>query len=253
MAITVTPSASRISPCPNSPCRGRQVNASAVQDALWNGRAVQGKTVWNLVGRTRTALGTLPDGTWALPPADGTRRMKGLDPAVTTDLAILRYLYEQAQNGSSSEAIGSLREALASTPRLTQDWFRNELSARVGLIGLTVVVAMMLASAIQAAPAGRPEQIGDAVKEGARAIVASALTVTAIDVLIGVTDEASAAVWQVGRGDLVAMIEGMVVVATTTGPLGATFVGPLCLLFGFIGLIGLVVALMMRSALIWRC
>jgi len=139
----------------------------------------------------------------------------------------------------------------STTPRLTQDWFRNELSARVGLIGLAVVVAMMLASAIQAALAGRPEQIGDAVKEGVRAIVASALTVTAIDVLIGVTDEASAAVWQVGRGDLVAMIEGMVVVATTTGPLGATFVGPLCLLFGFIGLIGLVVALMMRSALIY--
>ena len=43
----------------------------------------------------------------------------------------------------------------------------------------------------------------------------------------------------------------MVVVATTTGPLGSTFVGPLCLLFGFVGLIGLVVALMMRSALIY--
>jgi len=139
----------------------------------------------------------------------------------------------------------------ATTPRLTQDWFRNDLSARLGLIGLAVVIGMMLASSVQAALAGRPEQIGDAVKEGVKAIVASALTVTAIDVLIGVTDEAAAAVWQVGREDLVAMIEAMVVVATTTGPLGATFVGPLCLLFGFIGLIGLVVALMMRSALIY--
>ena len=36
----------------------------------------------------------------------------------------------------------------STTPRLTQDWFRNELSARVGLIGLAVVVALMLASAI---------------------------------------------------------------------------------------------------------
>jgi type IV secretion system protein TrbL len=33
--------------------------------------------------------------------------------------------------------------------------------------------------------------------------------------------------------------------------LTSTFVGPLCLLFGFVGLIGLVVALMMRSALIY--
>ncbi|HRE00954.1 MAG TPA: LysM peptidoglycan-binding domain-containing protein, partial [Ilumatobacteraceae bacterium] len=63
-------------------CRGRQVTASSVQDALWNGRAVQGKTVWNLVGRTRTALGTLPDGTWVLTPSDRTRRMKGLSPQV---------------------------------------------------------------------------------------------------------------------------------------------------------------------------
>ena len=137
------------------------------------------------------------------------------------------------------------------TPRVTAGWFRNELAAQVGLIALAVTVAMMLASAMQAALAGRPEQIGDAVKEGIRAIVASALTLTVLDVLIGVTDETSAMVWQVGRADLVRMLEGMVVVATTTGPLGSTFVGPLCLLFGFIGLIGLVVALMMRSALIY--
>ena len=137
------------------------------------------------------------------------------------------------------------------TPRVTAGWFRNELAAQIGLIALAVTVAMMLASAVQAALAGRPEQIGDAVKEGIRAIVASALTLTVLDVLIGVTDETSAMVWQVGRADLVRMLEGMVVVATTTGPLGSTFVGPLSLLFGFIGLIGLVVALMMRSALIY--
>jgi hypothetical protein len=47
------------------------------------------------------------------------------------------------------------------------------------------------------------------------------------------------------------MIEGIVVVATTTGPLATTFVGPLCLLVGFVGLIGLVVSLMMRSSLIY--
>jgi len=94
-------------------CRGGRVNASAVQDALWNGQAVQGKTVWNLVGRTRTALGLLPDGTWVLPPSDRMRNMKGMSPDVTTDLAVFRYLYEQAQTTSSSEAIGLLRQALA--------------------------------------------------------------------------------------------------------------------------------------------
>lgn len=137
------------------------------------------------------------------------------------------------------------------TPQVTTGWFRNELAAKIGLIALAVTVAMMLASAMQAALAGRPEQIGDAVKEGIRAIVASALTLTVLDVLIGVTDETATMVWQDGRADLVRMLEGIVVVATTTGPLGSTFVGPLCLLFGFIGLIGLMVALMMRSALIY--
>lgn len=139
----------------------------------------------------------------------------------------------------------------ATTPRVTEEWFRNDLAGRIGAIALAVTVAMMLASATQAALAGRPEQIGDAVKEGIRAVVGSALTLTVLDVLIGVVDEAAAMVWQVGRADLVAMIEQMVVVATTTGPLGATFVGPLCLLFGFLGLIGLVVSLLMRSALIY--
>lgn len=93
-------------------CREGAVNASAVQDALWNGQAVQGKTLWNLVGATRTALGQLPDGTWVLPPSDRNRRMQGLAEGVTTDLAILRYLCDQARQVSSSEAIGLLQQGL---------------------------------------------------------------------------------------------------------------------------------------------
>src|SRR5690606_12486988 len=119
------------------------------------------------------------------------------------------------------------------TPRVTAGWFRNELAARVGLLALAVTVAMMLASAVQAALAGRPEQIGDAVKQGVRAIVASALTLTVLDLLVQVVDESSAMVWRVGRPDLVDMLEGVVAVSAAGGPLGTTFVGPLCLLFGF--------------------
>lgn len=137
------------------------------------------------------------------------------------------------------------------TPRVTQDWFRNELALHVGVIALASTVALMLASAIQAALVGRSEQIIDAVRHSVWSIIAAALTVTVIDVLIRVVDEAAALVWHSGRSDLVSMIEGMVVIATTTGALGSTFVGPLCLLFGFLGLIGLVVSLMMRSALIY--
>jgi hypothetical protein len=137
------------------------------------------------------------------------------------------------------------------TPRLTEDWFANELAGRVGALALAVTIAMMLASAIQAALAGRPGQVGDATKEAARAIVASAFTITVVDVMVGVVDEAAAGVWQIGRDDLVAMIERTVAVATAGGPLATTFVGPLCLLFGFLGLLGLTVSMLMRSALIY--
>lgn len=137
------------------------------------------------------------------------------------------------------------------TPRVTAGWFANDLAVQLGVLALAVTVAMMLASGIQAALAGRPEQILDAIRQGIWSIVASALTVTVIDLLLGLVDEASAMVWQSGRADLVGMIEGIVVVATTTGPLATTFVGPLCLLVGFVGLIGLVVSLMMRSSLIY--
>jgi len=137
------------------------------------------------------------------------------------------------------------------TPQVTAPWFRTELGGPIAALALAVTIAMMLASATQAALAGRPEQIGDAVKEGARAIVATALTVTVIDLMIGIVDEASAMVWASGRADLVSMLEGVSVVAAAGGPLATTFVGPLCLLVGFIGLIGLVVALTMRSALIY--
>ena len=139
----------------------------------------------------------------------------------------------------------------ATTPRVTASWFQNNLAVRVGVLGLATTIAMMLLSAAQAALAGRPEQIVDLLKESVKSIAASAFTIIVLDVLIGVTDEASAFVWQSGRPDLIRMIEGLVAVATVTGPLATTFVGPLALLFGFIGLLGLVVSLMMRSALIY--
>ena len=134
------------------------------------------------------------------------------------------------------------------TPRLTADWFTNDLARQLGLLALAVTVAMMLASAIQAGLAGRPEQIVDTVKHAVRALVASGLTVTALDVLLGVVDAAAAGVWHSGRPAMVAMIEQVVTVATTTGPVASTFVGPMCLLLGFVGVLGVAVSLLMRGA-----
>jgi hypothetical protein len=161
-------------------------------------------------------------------------------------------IYQWLANGLAMmiEWVWSVLDS-ATTPRVTAGWFQNDLAVRVGVLALATTIAMMLASAAQAAIAGRPEQIVDAVREGVKAIVSSALTITVLDILIGVTDEASAFVWRSGRPDLVKMIEGMMTVATTTGPLASTFVGPLCMIVGFLGLIGLVISLMMRSSLIY--
>jgi nucleoid-associated protein YgaU len=93
-------------------CRGEPVQASSVQHALWGGRAVQGKTFWNLVARTRTALGII-DGEPVMPPADRSRNTLRLSDLVTTDLALLRTLYERALSAPSARAIELLGKALA--------------------------------------------------------------------------------------------------------------------------------------------
>lgn len=94
-------------------CRAGPVPASAVQDALWGGKPVEPKTVWNLIGATRTALGELADGTPVLPAADRVHQTLRLAPGVTTDLALLRTLVQRANQAPSSEAVSLLGDALA--------------------------------------------------------------------------------------------------------------------------------------------
>jgi nucleoid-associated protein YgaU len=95
-------------------CREGPVAASAVQDALWGGKPVETKTVWNVIGATRRALGDLEDGSPAMPAADRSRGGSlQLAAGVTTDLAILRRLVSEADGASSSEAITLLREGLS--------------------------------------------------------------------------------------------------------------------------------------------
>lgn len=139
----------------------------------------------------------------------------------------------------------------AATPRVTDDWFRNELAGQILVLALAVTVAMMLASAIQSALGGRPEQIVDALKEGPKAVVASVFTITVIDLLLRVVDETSEMIWEVGRDDMASMVEGMLVIVTLSNVIGPTFLGPLLMLFGLVALLGLAVSLTMRAALIY--
>jgi hypothetical protein len=79
---------------------------------MWNGEAVQAKTLWNLVTRTRRALG-LHDGEPVLPPANRVQSTLALSERVTTDLAVFRANYDEAIASPSGDAIVLLRDALS--------------------------------------------------------------------------------------------------------------------------------------------
>jgi len=139
----------------------------------------------------------------------------------------------------------------ATTPRITEPWFTTDLMGPISMLALAVVVALMLASAIQAALAGRPEQIVDAFKQGAWSIVATALSITVIDLLLAIVDEASAAIWATVRPDLQRLLEGVIRAMSAGAVTGMGFLAVLMLLFMYLALIGLAVALAMRNALIY--
>jgi hypothetical protein len=139
----------------------------------------------------------------------------------------------------------------ATTPRLTEDWFASGMVEPLAALALSVTVAMMLASAIQAGFGGRPELIVDALKEGPKAIAATAVTVVVMDVLVRGADAISDAVWQTGRGDAQQVLDSMAGVMSGAGALAGTFLGPLALLFGMLGLMMTTVVLFMRSSLLY--
>ena len=94
-------------------CRGGTLAASAAQDALWGGKPVEPKTVWNFVAAVRRALGDLDDGSPVMPAADRSHGTLRLHPRVSTDLDLLRRAVTAADEMSSTEAMATLRDALA--------------------------------------------------------------------------------------------------------------------------------------------
>ena len=139
----------------------------------------------------------------------------------------------------------------ATTPRLTDEWFSVGLLRPLAGISVGITIAMMLASAVQAGFGGRPELIVDALKEGPKAIVATALTVVVMDVMVRGADVLADVAWQSGRGDAQQVLDGMAAVMVSSGGLATTFLGPLALLFGMIGLLVTTVVLFMRSSLLY--
>jgi nucleoid-associated protein YgaU len=93
-------------------CVGHPITIDAVQDAIWAGAAVADKTIWNLISRTRVALGNLPDGRPVLPPMSRPDYTMTLSAEVWTDYALLKARYDRALTEPSSIATVLLRDGL---------------------------------------------------------------------------------------------------------------------------------------------
>lgn len=139
----------------------------------------------------------------------------------------------------------------STTPRLTEDWFATGLVKPLAGIAVAVTIAMMLASAIQAGFGGRPELIIDALKEGPKALFASAVTVVVMDTMVGAGDMLADVAWQAGRADAQTVLDDIAATIGRAKGLAVTFLGPLALLFGMIGLLVTSVVLFMRSSLMY--
>jgi hypothetical protein len=93
-------------------CREGPTFGGALQDAIWEGDSIEQKTLWNIVGALRTALGKFEDGAPILPKKDRIKNTIQLDPRVTTDLAQLRDAVRGLGTMSSGEAFQRLSDAL---------------------------------------------------------------------------------------------------------------------------------------------
>lgn len=139
----------------------------------------------------------------------------------------------------------------STTPRLTEAWFTEGLLRPLAGISVGITVAMMLASAIQAGFGGRPELIVDAIKEGPKALFATAVTVVVMDVMIQGGDAIANVAWQAGRPQAQQVMDGLAATMVSSGGLASTFLGPLSLLFGMIGLLVTTVVLFLRSSMLY--
>lgn len=92
-------------------CSGRRVTHEQVQDAIWGSSPVTTKTVFNLIGSARAALGTW-DGQPVLSAATRPDNVIELHPDVATDLHVLRALVPRARQAPSAEAMRLLIDAL---------------------------------------------------------------------------------------------------------------------------------------------
>src|SRR5690606_22181911 len=82
-------------------------------------------------------------------------------------------------------------------------------------------------------------------------LVATGLSITVIDLMLGVVDQAAGGIWATVRPDLQRLLEGVISIVGASSVLDMGFLAVLLMLLLYLALIGLATALAMRNALIY--
>jgi hypothetical protein len=137
------------------------------------------------------------------------------------------------------------------SPHLTDGWFVNGTAAALVPVALFLLVAMMLLAGIQAALSGRPELIVEAVTGAVRAVAGMAFTVVAADTLVRFADVVAATVWVQARPNTRQVLDSITQGVLGGQGWGSTFLGPLALLIGMVGMLVTALLLFTRSAMLY--
>ena len=139
------------------------------------------------------------------------------------------------------------------SPSLTSEWFSGSAGApyltAIGVATGLVAIFLMLAL-IQGVLQGRPMELVKRMFRDTPAAVAGILfTVGFAQVAIDVSDAISNGIWELTRDKAVNAVDGLLIVSTTIP--AESFLAPLVLLVGMLGMLMLWIVLFVREALIY--
>jgi len=152
-------------------CAGRPVRHDHIQDAIWGGDAVSRKSVFNLIGATRTALGCW-DGEPILKRAVRPANTIALQPGVVTDIELLRSLANAAENCPLTEALSLLHRGLAliEGPAFDDDGYQWAHTDQVVSDAEALIQRTVLLASEYSLQAGREDAARLAIRTGIRAL-----------------------------------------------------------------------------------
>ena len=141
----------------------------------------------------------------------------------------------------------------STSPRLTSEWFSNSAGAPY-LTAIAVATGLLLifvfCALIQGVLAGRPmELVKRMVFDTPVAVAGILFTVGFAQVGINLVDSMSDGIWQLTRPKAINAVDGLLLTASKLSP--ASFLSPLLLLIGMLGMLLLWMVLFVREALIY--